>query len=480
MKTKNLIIAVILTVTSVNYIFAQTGSVGAMNARSTALGKTYTAITYGVNAIGKNPANLVDQKDKQVQLITFFPSFNLRMGTSFATIDEYNYFFGGETNSKGETVGRYLNNDDKDRLRNIFEGGGFLVMDFSSELLSVSYKPNDKIGAFAFGITDVAAGKINFPANIINLLMDGNLIQKVYDFNDTEFKFWYLRKYSFSYSRLLFDKPDKKFFKNLSAGISLNFVSGFAYAGIDEMKSYITTGANYSITGEGKMKAFSSFSPDFAVKYDFDSTDKKDFSGSLFPRPAGSGFGVDLGLLAKLNDAWTVGLSITDIGKITWKENAAEFTSNSAIYLDDIANKEQRDSLVDKLTGEGKYIDNFSTPLPTALHLGVAFRIHELGNKTFPGKLTIAADYNQGFNNQPRNSTKPRFSLGAEWIPGKWIVAFRTGFSFGGADVFGWSAGMGLDFGVVELSGAMPDFHYLFMPASAKRVAFSVDARWKF
>ncbi|HPI36949.1 MAG TPA: DUF5723 family protein [Ignavibacteriaceae bacterium] len=479
MKTKRFLIAVLLVI-GINYMNAQSGSVGSMNARSSALGKTYTAITSGISAVGKNPASLVDMKDKQIQLITFFPSFNFRAGTSFATIDEYNYFFGGETNSKGETVGKYLNADDKDRLRDIFDGGGFLVMDFSTQLLAVSYKPNDKVGAFAFGISDIAAGKVNFPTNIINVLMDGNLIHKVYDFNDTDFKSWYIRKYSFSYSRILFNKPERKFLKNLSAGISFNFVSGFAYAGLERMNSYLTTNADNTIEGRGEMKAYSAFSPDFGIKYDFDSTAKKDFGWSLFPRPAGSGFGVDIGFFATINDAWSAGLSITDMGSIRWKENAAEFSSNSAIYLDDIANKEQRDSLIDKLTGEGQYTDNFSTALATALHFGVALKIHELGNKTFPGKLTIAADYNQGFNNQPRNSKKPRVSFGAEWIPGKWIVAFRTGFSFGGADTFGWAAGLGLDFGIVELSGAMPDFHYLFMPASAKRIAFSVDAKWKF
>ena len=104
-------------------------------------------------------------------------------------------------------------------------------------------------------------------------------------------------------------------------------------------------------------------------------------------------------------------------------KNAAEYSSNSPIYLDDLSNESQRDSLVKALVGKdsGKYISEFSTQLATALHLGASMQLNN---------LLLAFDYNQGFNDQPRNSKKPRFSVGADWALG--FFALRTGLSFGG------------------------------------------------
>lgn len=457
------------------------GSVGASDARSTAMGKTYTAASRGVYSIGRNPANLMLSENGAIQFATVLPipNLNLRTGTDFITINDFNYFFGG-VEENGQKKGRYLDEDDKTRLKNIFEGGGFFVTDAGAILLSATYKNSDDVGAFGFSISDRFAFKFNIPEQLMNLGLEGNPIGSVYNFDDADIKGWWLRDYALTYARSLDEiKPDM--FKYLSAGISLKLIHGFAYVGTEYVNSKLETGQGNVLSATGNILAYSAFSDAFAIKYDFDSTEtEKSRNLGPFPAPAGKGFGMDIGFAAVLDDALSFGLAITDIGSVSWTENTAKFSSDNAVVLKDITNAEQRDSLVNSITGEGEYIDNFSTPLSTALRFGVAFQLDksELVSD-FPGSLLITLDYNQGFNNQPRNSTTPRVSLGFEWKPVDWF-ATRTGFSFGGSDAFGWAFGLGFDVGVLEMNFATSDLQYLLSPNSAKRVAVSLGSRWKF
>lgn len=461
---------------------AQTGSVGALDGRSTGIGKTGVVSSRGIAALWHNPANLsMYNGDHRFEIWSMAPApnLNVRLGTDFLTIDEYNYFFGGETNSKGETVSRYLTESDKNRLRDAFEGGGFFVSDFSFNLFGVALRTNHA-GTFAFNITDVIAGKVNFPVNFVNIAIDGNKKNFIYDFNETDLKFWWLRKYAVSYA-LSMGPWTNKIFKSFAFGFSLNFISGFTYIGLDNIHTEIGTDQNNNFVGKGDYLAYSAFSPDFNVKYDFDPNPKKKGSIGPFPSAAGSGFGFDFGFFAEINDKWSAGISFMDLGSVTWDKNAAKFSSNQPIFLDDITSKSQRDSLVDALSGRGELIDEFTTSLPGAFHLGVALNLHEVfGKDNFEGKTILTFDYLQGFNNQPRNSTSPRFGFGVEWKPDSWIPYLRMGMNFGGADKFGWTAGMGIDFGFLEINFATPDFQYFFMPAQAKRVSFSANNIWKF
>lgn len=480
MKTLKISLVVLIFVFC-GKIFSQGGSTGVVDARSTAMGKTYTASAFGLYSLGINPANLYRDSTKRVELIIPLPIPNITasIGTNFMTLDEYNYFFGYSTkDSTGKKIGRSLNEADKTRLKNLFTDGGTVTSDLEIKLLAVSIRPTDKFGTIAFSISDEISSNVTFPKGIIDLGFSGNSPGTLYNFNDTNLKMWWLRKYSFSYARNLNIFP---FFKSFSVGVSFNIISGYAYAGLDSMRTNLTTGSGNVITGTGGFLAHAAFSPDFHVKYDFDKTSiKQDANVSAFPTPAGSGFGFDFGFNAKINEYTSVAFAITDIGNITWDHNAAEYSSNKPIYLDDLSNKDQVDSLTNALTGKnsGKYIGSFSTPLATAMRFGFAVQLDKMLHGNFPGKMLLAFDYNQGFNNQPSNSTKPRFSLGADWMLG--VFALRTGFSVGGFDKFNWGMGIGFDFNILELNFGTPDMQYVLSPNSAKRITVAFDSRWKF
>ncbi len=463
---------VLIIILSVKIFSQASGSIGISDARSAAMGKTSVTSSFGLRALGNNPANLFSDSSKHVELIIPFPLPNLSgsIGTNFMSIDEYNYFFGYKTkDADGNTVGRYLTEADKNRMKSLFEGGGAITSDVQLQLLAISIKPSNKFGTIAFSIADIFSSNVTFPQGIVSIALDGNPVNQVYNFNDTKLKAWWLRKYSFSYARSLNILP---LFQKISFGVSFNIIQGFAYVGLDHVNTQLTTGSGNVITGKGDFLAYAAFSPDFNVKYDFDkSTTKQDSKFSPFPTPAGSGFGFDFGLNAKLSDVWSFGFAITDLGSVKWNKNAAQYSSNSPIYLDDLSNESQRDSLVKALVGKdsGKFISEFSTQLATALHLGASMQLNN---------LLLAFDYNQGFNDQPRNSKKPRFSVGADWALG--FFALRTGLSFGGFDKFNWGMGFGFDFGILELNLGTPDFQSVVSPNTAKRITVAFDSRWKF
>ena len=478
---KTIIFFAIVILTS-GQILSQ-GSAGVSDARSTGMGRTFVTSSNGLYAVGGNPANIFQgESSNKFELILPLPipTVSARLGTDFFSLNDYNYFFGQSyKDEKGNDVGRLLTESDKNRLKDLFSNGGNIFSDVKINWFGIALNPSASFGTVAFTISDNISTSATLPKDIVALGIDGNLINRVYNFNDTKLKAWWLRKYSMTYARELNILP---VFRQLSFGLSLNIVQGFAYVGIDNVKTELKTDANNVITGKGDFTGYSSFSTDFGVKYDFDSLSvKKDTKVSPFPESAGSGVGFDFGFRAKVNDVMSVGFAITDIGSVKWTKNVAEFKSDNSIYLDDITDKGQRDSLVDNLTGKGsgRYIGEITTSLATALHIGCSLQIDKMLNGNFPGTMLVALDYHQGFNDQPSNTTVPRFSLGAEWSPIN-LLAFRSGFTFGGLTKFGWAAGLGFNFNMLELNFGTPDMQYVLAPNSAKRITVAFDSRWKF
>lgn len=454
-------------------LFAQAGSVGLTDPVSVAMGKTYTTTTRGVYAVGINPANLALSDAGHIEAIVLPPNMSLRLGTDFLSIDEYNYFFGGVTDPSGNKVGRFLNNSDKDRLRDLFKDGGMVFLDVNSLDLAFTYKPSEKFGAIGFTVQDVFSTKFNFPAGIIDLAVSGNPVDKEYNFNDFRLKSWYLRTYTLAYARN-FNELFPKLFKSFSAGISLKYVAGYAYAGLERNTLILKTNADRSITETTDLAFRSAVSPDFGVNYDFDSLSADKSSNiSAFPATAGSGSAFDIGFAAELNDRWSFGLAITDIGSITWKQQTAEYTSKSTYHITDVSDSTQKKSLTDSIKIKGRYISEFSTSMPTCLRLGATYIF-------VPNLFKLSADINIGFNDNPRNEKSPRFSLGGEWNPLKWLPYLRGGFSFGGNEVFSWAVGLGINAGPIEFSAATPDFQYIFTPKDGKRISCAFGWRWKF
>ena len=449
----------------------QFGSVGVVDARSMSLAKTYTATTSGIYSVGINPANLSLNNDYLVQFSTVLPvpSISLGTGSNFISINDINYYFGGVN---GEP--RYLTEQDKEELNSLFDGGGAVFASVNTTLFSAGVKPDKKIGAFAFSIYDYAGMRVNIPGALADLALSGNAIGRKFDLSEGDIKGWWIRNFALSYSR---EMPELKLFDNFAAGVTLKLVHGYSYVGTGKNVSSFSTGSSAELTGETNLVGYSSFSDMMGVKYDFDSVStQSDFS--LFPSPAGTGFGFDIGFAATLKE-WAFSLALTDVGLIKWDKNAAEFNSFGYLYIDDISNEDQLDSAKESITGDSKKIDHFYTGLSTALRVGVSRMLWE-GATKFPGSLLLAFDYNQGLNEMPGNSVQPRFSIGAEWKPMDYFPYLRTGFLLGGGLGFGWAFGLGVDAGLLELHFATSDMQSVVAPNATKTLSVSFGSRWKF
>lgn len=477
MKTiKNIVLLLFAT----TVLYAQGGgSSGLADARSTAMGKTYTASSRGVFTFGINPANLVMPAEKDFEISIGFPlpNFNFGIGNDFMTMDNFNYFFGG-VQENGQTVGRLLTDQDKEDFLNLFSDGSEIKTGFNLNLISLSYNAGKEIGAFGFAIQDRFGFSMAIPVGLFEFGLYGNEVGKKYEFNDLNLKASYTRSFNFSYARDITDLIPQDIFKSISAGINLKMVQGYAYASVDHVTASLITNSDYSIELNNDSQVNIAVSPDFGIEWDFDSTTTKTQNLSPFPSPAGSGFGFDIGFAAELDDVWSFGLALTDIGSITWDGEVVQYTSTGSFILTE-PDSTQLDSLSNSFTGDGAYGDPFKSNLPTALRLGTSFRLDKMFDGDFPGEMLIVSDLNIGFNDEPGNSKTPRFSLGFEWKPFAWLP-IRSGWSFGGMNGFNWGFGFGFDTGFLDIDLATSDLHSLLSGNSAKRVGIALASRWKF
>jgi hypothetical protein len=456
----------------VSSTYAQLGSSGVSDAGSAGMAGTHNSIARGSYAIGVNPANIILPGFRgDLLFIVPVPQVNLRSTTSFMTLNDLNYYFGGVN---GEA--RYLSSGEVDDFYNMFDDGGEGSFGITANLLSFTFNLPDQAGTIGFSINDAASGNFFIPQSAIDIPLKGNLINKIYSFDEAKFKTWWIRNYSLSYAKEL-PEIKQSYFNSIRAGISVKLVHGFAYAGTEHFKGNVVTGERNELTGIADYLAYTSFSEDLGVDYSFDEADNEKTNFQIFPAPAGSGFGVDLGVSAVYNNIWNFSLAVTDIGAIRWTNRAARFFAKGDIFLDDLANREQRDSLQRLVEGKGSYIDGFSTGLPLALRAGASYLLDN--NTALPGLLILAFDYNQGFNDLPGNTTIPRFSVGGDWQPNHW-GSVRMGFSFGGLDGFNWAAGLGAAFGVLEFNIATTNLLAVSAPNSSKKLSFAVNSRWRF
>ncbi len=471
---------ILLAFSSISIILAQGGgSIGVSDARSAAMGKSYTTSSRGVYAVGKNPANLSIETGRKFEIASVLPlpNMNMKLGADFLNVEEFNYFFAGVRGDDGNLQARELTQSDKERFRALFNSGSNITSSFSTSLFAISFYAGRETGAFAFSIEDRTSIHGALPVDFIDFVMFGNEIGRSYNFESTELKSWYLREYSITYSREI-NEIFPELFDSFSFGVTSKLIHGFWYTSIEKLDSYLKTRDDYSIEVNSDLKFLSAFSPDFGVKYDFEGDVEKHSNIGLFPSPAGTGFGFDLGFSGKLDKAWTVGLAITDIGSISWSSETVEYSSNKNYILEDVTTRNNIDSLNNVIKGEGRKIEGFSTALATAFRIGVAYEVDKTPYKP-RGELLIVAEYNQGFNNMPSNSTTPRFSVGAEWLACDWL-ALRNGFSFGGRDNFKWGFGFGIDSGLIEFNFATTDLQSLLAGSSLSRLGVAFGSRWKF
>jgi hypothetical protein len=442
--------------------------------RIVGMGRTFTAVSRGLDAIGLNPANLA--LSDRGNTVTFqFAPFGLAVGSDFLNYKVYNDFFTGidEVDANGNTtrVGKRLTDQDKQDILALFPGGiantqaNVDVMPFG---ISVQ---KGRVGV-ALSVTERVAANLDLPEGYLKMLLNGFPIQGAsYSLDNTSVTASWMREYNISGAYLL--PYEFGIVKNISVGMGVKYMQGFGYFGTRRYNGVIET----SVTSDApnQIQAMSLHtSLDFVQ---FRSSIPFDSVGENIMKPAGTGMGFDLGVSAQLLEGIRVAASVTDIGSMTWDKNTKAIVANSDMTLYSY-NKQMGDSLANSFKGKTIDTTSFKTNLPTALHLGGAVEVDKFVSK-IPGRLTVAADLHVGFNDEPGNSKKAQIGLGLEWVP-IGFLPLRTGLLFGGREKFGWSAGLGFHIGnFLDIDLATASIALLTNPDSFRTGSFTFGMRWR-
>jgi len=468
----------ILLLYTFNSIAQNGGSVSYPDARSVAMGSQFAVTSLGVYSVNGNPANLAISHNKiEISTVLPIPNFSASTSSDFMSVSELNYFFGGVRDENGLTARRFLDNDDKQNLLSILESGNEIRASGMVNLLTISVFPGKEIGSFAFSVNDILGQKIGIPKDIIELGLYGNEIGKEYNFDGFQLSSSYLREYDLSYARDL-SKLFKRVFTHFTAGVTLKYIQGYAYSEIDRADTKIITNEDHSIHIVNNMKANFAFSTDIGVNWDFDKTERYSNLGA-FLSPVGSGWGLNIGFAALLEDTWTFGLSITDIGSVGWNRETVSYTASGDIVITDVTDSDLLDSLTNAVEPSGAYSNGFTSILPTALRMGATLRLDKIIRGNFPGEMLLAFGYNQGFTNGVNNTTFPLLSIGFEWKPIE-VIPIRSGIAIGGIDGLAWSFGFGIDARIVEFNLATSNMTTVFMGNDTKVVHVVFGSKWKF
>lgn len=378
---------------------------GISNARSVAMGGAYTALARGVEAPSWNPANLALPSRKKVQINLFSVGLGFHNNSfSKSQYDIYN--------------GSFLTDENKqDILGSIPAQGLQWRLDTEVQALGIG------IGAFAFSATGLGSSDFILSKDVVDLLLNGNELDRVYDVGNTDGEGWAVSSFGLS-TALPLSIP---LFKKFAVGASLKYLRGHAYGKVQEAESSLFTDFE-GIHGNGRIVI------DRAL--------------------GGSGLAIDIGAAAQLNKNISISLGATNlINYLNWSNETKRFTytfTADSITVQRIENTDLDSVFID--SEETVDIALFTDNLPAELRLGFAH--------TTP-LLTVAVDYKQGLKEAAGVSTTPELAFGTE-LRLLSFLPLRAGFSIGGNQGFSTAAGFALDFSIFSWDFAVASRRGLF------------------
>lgn len=467
-------IRILLIFVFVVSLFQTASASDRISLRTLGMGRTAVTASRGTDAIGINPANIAipDIGHFNLSLV----NTSARLSTELFSYDIYQKYFTGIDTGGTKRAPYPLTQEDKDIIRGQMPDNPVTRINVESMLAGISLE-TAMLGGIGFAVIEHAGEGMAFSRDFFDLVyLNGLPSNTKYVFDGTSFEAWWYREYNISYGREL---PVKiPFLKNLYVGAAIKFVRGYGIFQTTKNHSSIENKTALSDTGTNSIIGNFDFAAQHAGVDFFNNDDSSKHSFTFTPDPVGKGTGFDIGFSAKLFNGLLLGLSVTDIGKITWDKNVLQTTGGGQITYGGYT-KEIRDSVKKVIKGKNSAGESFSTSLPTVLRIGATAESEEVPFLYFlPKHLLLAVEYAQGFNESLGNTTKPRFSLGAEYkiIP---FLPLRTGLVFGGNDKIRWAFGFGLDFRAVTLDFASDNFGMIFIPKSfnAISLAFGLKVR---
>ncbi len=452
------------------------------NVRGISMGRTYVVLSRSVDCMGINPANL--SLDDRMPFTLALPSVGARVSSDLLNLDTYNKYFTGipdPQNPGGKNLPYPLTDQDKNNILSLMPDDGVTRADVEANLFGLTMQMG-RFGSFGFDVTEHVGMKLNLPKQYVKMFLFGfDSTGSAYNFNGTAASAWWYREWNVSYAnRLPWHLP---WLHDIQWGVGFKILRGYGVMVTDHYRGSIAN-TNIGTVDFPQYRMDASF--DYLTKrsgsdvFGTDTSNKPKFNFKPFPDPAGKGVGIDLGFNGELMEGCRVGVSITDIGSISWSQNLVETFGSSSLSISDPFILSAQDSLKNGFKGINRPGQPFSTALPTRFRLGASFDSKQMPVLHYlPGTWLWEIDYNQGFNNSLGNSTVPRLSIGTEWriIP---VLPLRTGITLGGGDQFRWAFGFGLDVWIMSLDIGTESVGMLVAPKSTASLSVGAGLRLRF
>jgi hypothetical protein len=307
----------------------------------------------------------------------------------------------------------------KDDFLSVFPADNWNI-NMAAEINSMSFT----LGNFGLSILQPKVlGSGNLPPAIMDVLFEGIKFEQPKDLSALHISLLAASPISVDYGRQLQLPQLKNIVDRFYAGVGLNLLIGLADMHVDADRLEIITTPD-SVLIEGKTTILTNF-------------DLEEFNLPDSPTPApGTGFSLDLGVVADINPLLSVSLSLKDLfGTTTWPEryiSENEFSIRlSAEDIDEIKdyNDEQMDSLEQSFTkfdtsyatGSGK------TAYPSQFILGRFYRILQ--------DLIVHASFRHFLNNDYLEEITPQLSISIDYEPTP-VFPIYCGIGIGGLDGF--------------------------------------------
>ena len=444
------------------------------NLRGVGMARAVGASARGIEALGVNPANLAYPEGHTVFIA--LPSLDVSVRAMIG-LDTYKDYFTGVPGPSGTRLARVLDDRGKadllSRIPDIGTNRGEVEMMVAAIAVSLP-----TAGSFGISVVDRIGVQALISKDFFNVTQGFTAAGSTYDLSETDVSAWYYREVNFSYARRI--PISTRAIQNLYAGISVKAVLGYGVAFTDHNAARVSTvpdpfdPTQYFLTGNLDIQVN-------RAGIDLLNTGKGNAPPfQLFPAPAGTGVGIDFGVLADLSDGIIGSVSVSDIGSISWKRNTKQSTGAGSISIADLLTDAGQKKLKDAFHTIDTARGEFSTPLPTALRFGVSLDCDKVAALSMlPSRLVLAMEYRQGLTESLGNSIVPRAAVGMEYRGLTWLPV-RTGLALGGGDAPRWTFGFGFDLHTWTIDFATDNFGMVMTPRSFQKASFGFGMKWKF
>jgi hypothetical protein len=439
--------------------------------KTVGMGRSFVAVSRGLDAVGMNPANLALDDRNATVTINFAP-LGFSIGSDLINYKIYNDFFTGvpaidPITGQETRVGKDLSDQDKKDILALFPSGiARTQFGFETSPVGLSLQ----IGDFGFAVVPSVQTVFNLdlPEGYMKFLLNGlDPNGSVYDLSGTAVNASSVGEVNFSAAyKIPFNTAE---IDEITVGIGVKYLAGLGYFITEKYNSTISNSPlRTTPDGNGNLT-------DLNANFDF-----LQFTASPdpdSPEPVGSGLGFDFGVSAFLYNTVRVGVSVTDIGSITWDKRTKAIVGTANLNIYSIADKEAQDSLKDAFKGETFDTTGFTYNLPTQLHIGAAVQMDDV-IEDLPFRWLVAADLHLGFNEVAGNTKLAQYSIGMELDPLAGWLPLRTGIMVGGRERFAWSAGFGIHlFNTFDLDFATQSIAIITNPETFRTGSFTMGMR---